>query len=184
HVALDLELAGHVGGRRVLLAAHDLLERLLRRRDRAVRAVAALRDGDRAVVDVDLPRARAFDLEHVRVAHARRLRRIDPLLEPVEELPDAVSHLASSARMTARAYRTASLIDRSIGRASSVAFHQPRPPITDHVSPVKWVSIARPMDVALASAAPADVAADVLALAATTATPPGGLPDALTERLA
>ena len=39
------------------------------------------------------------------------------------------------------------------------------------------------MDVDLASAAPADVDADVLALAATAAHPPGGLPEALTKRL-
>src|SRR6476659_9372401 len=49
HVALDLELAGHVRGGRVLLARDDLLERLDRGGDRAVAAGVALVDGDAAV---------------------------------------------------------------------------------------------------------------------------------------
>src|SRR5690349_7369448 len=63
HVALDLELAGHVGARRVLLARHDLLERLLGRRDHSVRVAPTLGHGDLAVVDVDLPLAGAVDVE-------------------------------------------------------------------------------------------------------------------------
>src|SRR5947209_2265655 len=63
HVALDLQLAGHVGARRVLLAADDLLERLLGGGDHRVGLLAALRHAHAAVVDADRPLARAVDVE-------------------------------------------------------------------------------------------------------------------------
>src|SRR6266508_3498139 len=87
HVALDLQLAGHVGAGRVLLAAGDLLEGLLGRRDGHVRVFGVLCHGDVAVLDVDLPRARTLDVEQVRVVHTGRLRRVDAALETVEKLP-------------------------------------------------------------------------------------------------
>src|SRR4029077_12830683 len=69
HVALDLELAGHVGARRVLLAADDLLERLLGGRDHRVGILAAFGDVHLAVLDLDRPLAGAVDVEEVRVRH-------------------------------------------------------------------------------------------------------------------
>src|SRR6266566_9637171 len=90
HVALDLQLARHVGGRRVLLAADDLRERLPAGADRGVGVTRARRDGDRAVADVDMPVALALDLEEVRVAHACELRRVGAVGKGVEEL--ACSH--------------------------------------------------------------------------------------------
>src|SRR6266540_4174317 len=77
-VALDLQLAGHVRGRRVLLAAADLLERLGRRRDRHVGVAAALVDRQLPVADVDEPLALALDVEEVRVVDAGELRLVDP----------------------------------------------------------------------------------------------------------
>src|SRR3954466_9329488 len=74
HVALDLQLPGHVGARRVLLAGNDLLEGFLGGLDGGVGVAAALADADLAVVDVDLPLAGPVDVEHVRVRHARGLR--------------------------------------------------------------------------------------------------------------
>src|SRR5262245_24672493 len=52
HIALELQLAGHIGARRVLLASDDLLEDLLRSADRAVGSVGhAVLDRDGAVRD-------------------------------------------------------------------------------------------------------------------------------------
>ena len=93
HVALDLELAGHVGARRVLLAGDDLLEGLLGGLDRRVGVAAALGDRDLAVVDVDLPLAGAVDVEDVRVASCPRSSSVGPRLEVLEELLDGVGHL-------------------------------------------------------------------------------------------
>src|SRR3954465_776021 len=89
HVSFDLELAGHVGARRVLLAARDLLERLLGGRDRHVAVAGSLGDFHGAVLNVDLPRAGALDVEHVGVVHPGSLRCVDTALERVEELPRA-----------------------------------------------------------------------------------------------
>src|SRR5438046_2550545 len=89
HVAFDLELAGHVGAGRVLLAAGDLLERLFGGRDRDVGVLGAFGHGDVAVPDVDLPLARAVDVEEVGVVHSGSLRRVDTALECVEEVPRA-----------------------------------------------------------------------------------------------
>src|SRR5207237_10625624 len=77
HVALELELAGHVGARRVLLARDDLLEDLLGGTDRAVGAIVhAVLDRDLALGDLHRPLSRALDVEGVRVVHARRLARV------------------------------------------------------------------------------------------------------------
>src|SRR5258708_10594404 len=92
HVALDLQLPGHVGARRVLLAGDDLLERLLGGRDDHVGVAAALADADLAVVDVDLPLSGALDVEDVRVAHARGLRGVGLRLEVREEILDGSGH--------------------------------------------------------------------------------------------
>jgi hypothetical protein len=86
HVTLDLELAGHVRGRRVLLTRGDRAEGLLGRTDLDVRVSPALGHFDGAVGDVHLPDARAFDVEDIRVVHPGRLGRIDPGREGVEEL--------------------------------------------------------------------------------------------------
>src|SRR3954447_15774895 len=86
HVALALQLARHVGRRRVLLARHDLLEGLARRGDRCVCLPCTRLDVDRAVTDVDVPLALAVDVEHVRVAHPGELGRVSTRLEAVEEV--------------------------------------------------------------------------------------------------
>src|SRR5919201_1712669 len=73
HVALDLELAGHVGARRIQLARDDSLEVLLGARDRAIGVGrGALGDADAAVVDGDRPPACAVDVEDVGVGHPHR----------------------------------------------------------------------------------------------------------------
>src|SRR2546430_670483 len=87
HVAFDLQLAGHVGTRRVLLAVHHLRERLLRRRDDRVGIPLAFTDSDLAIADVDLPLPGALDVEEVRVVHSRGLRLVDAALQALEELP-------------------------------------------------------------------------------------------------
>src|SRR5437660_107744 len=86
HVAFDLQLSGHVGAGCVLLAAGDLLERLLGRRDRDVGIFCAFRHGDVAVLHVDLPRAGALDVEQVRVVHPGGPGGVDAGLERVEKL--------------------------------------------------------------------------------------------------
>src|ERR671924_1463498 len=92
HVALDLQLSGHVGRGRVLLALGDLHERLGRCRDSGVGIAAVLGDGYVAVVDVNVPRARAVDLEPVAARHPGRLDRVDPRLQRLEELSRALGH--------------------------------------------------------------------------------------------
>jgi len=87
HVALDLELARHVRGGRVLLARDDFLEGLARGRDCRVGLAATRSHGDRAVPNVDVPLALAFDVEEVRVAHPGELRGVRPRPEAVEENP-------------------------------------------------------------------------------------------------
>src|SRR5690348_6667859 len=62
HVALDLELARHVRGRRVLLAAQDLLEVLFGRGDGAVRVSFAVAHAHGSVRDRDEPLAGALDV--------------------------------------------------------------------------------------------------------------------------
>src|SRR4029079_1064917 len=95
HVALELELAGHVGTRRVLLARDDLLEDLLRSADRAVDAVLeAVVHADAAVRDFDRPPAGALDVEAVRVVHAGRLRRVGAGRKRLEELLHGAWHLS------------------------------------------------------------------------------------------
>src|SRR5712691_1069218 len=95
HVALDLQLAGHVGRRRILLAARDLRERLLGGRDRGVGAArVALGHLHGPVVDGDRPLL-PVDVEQVRIRHPGRLRLVDPGLETPEELPRACRHHAS-----------------------------------------------------------------------------------------
>src|SRR6476620_3735679 len=86
HVPFDLELPGHVGAGCVLLAAGDLLERLLGGRDRDVAVVRAFGPLDAAV-----------DVEHVRVVHACGLGRIHAALETFEELPGAHGENPTSA---------------------------------------------------------------------------------------
>src|SRR5579872_1205136 len=114
HVALDLQLAGHVGARRVLVAGDDLLEGLLGGGDGDVGVPATFGDGDGAVVDVHLPRARAFDLEDVGIGHPCRLRRIRTRREGREEVLHALSHAregiysASSTRRVPPATRSPS----------------------------------------------------------------------------
>src|SRR5690349_3995158 len=97
HVPFDLELPGHVGAGCVLLAAGDLLERLLGGRDRDVAVVRAFGHLDAAVLYVDLPLAGAVDVEHVRVVHACGLGRIHAALETFEELPGAHGENPTSA---------------------------------------------------------------------------------------
>src|SRR5262245_24290782 len=94
HVAVDLELPGHVGGRGILLTARDRLERLLGGVDRHVAVGGALRDLDGSVGQGPLPRAVARDLEDVRVVHAGGVGRVDTRLEGLEEL--AGLHRAAS----------------------------------------------------------------------------------------
>src|SRR5919197_4095228 len=94
HVAFHLELAGHVGGGRVLLAAGDLHESLRRGGDRAIGVAAVLADGDLAVVDVDGPGACTVDLEAVGGGQAACLRGVHPCLEALEELSRALDHAA------------------------------------------------------------------------------------------
>src|SRR5919197_59170 len=84
HVAFHLELAGHVGGGRVLLAAGDLHESLRRGGDRGNGVAAVLADGDLAVVD----------LEAVGGGQAAGLRGVHPCLEALEELSRALDHAA------------------------------------------------------------------------------------------
>src|SRR5436305_2002783 len=103
HVALDLQLAGHVGAGRILLAARDLLERLLRGRDHGVRILAAFGDAHLAVVDVYLPFARSVDVEQERVGHTGCLLGIDAALEGVEELLRGHARQPSDGRATGRA---------------------------------------------------------------------------------
>src|SRR5438093_3757903 len=86
HVTFDLELAGHVCGRRVLLAPCDRAEGLPRGANRDVRVSPALGHLDGPVGDVHLPHARAFDVEDVRVVHPGRLGGVDARREGVEEL--------------------------------------------------------------------------------------------------
>src|SRR6266545_617944 len=86
HIPFDLELAGHVGAGRVLLAAGDLVEGLLGRRDRHIRVFRVVGHRDISVLDVDLPLARALDVEEIRVVHARGLGGVDAALEGVEKL--------------------------------------------------------------------------------------------------
>src|SRR2546421_9328496 len=101
HVALDLELAGHVGARRVQLARDDPLEVLLRARDRAVRVGRdALGDFDLAVVDRDGPLAGAADVEDVGVRHPRGAGPVHPALEALEQLAHALGHGGSLAQGT------------------------------------------------------------------------------------
>ena len=83
------ELAGFV------LAADDLHEVLLRRRDRAVAVAGALVDADLAVLHLHRPRARAVDVEDIRVVHAGRLGRVDARRQALEEVLHAVCHGAS-----------------------------------------------------------------------------------------
>src|SRR5207302_8844060 len=69
---------------------------LPRRRDRHVGVTAAaLADGDRAVVDVDLPLSRALDVEDVGVRHPGRFRRIGPGRKAREEVLNGVGHPSS-----------------------------------------------------------------------------------------
>src|ERR671931_110217 len=119
HVAFHLELAGHVGGGRVLLAAGDLHESLRRGGDRAIGVAAVLADGDLAVVDVDGPGAGAVDLEAVGRGHAGRLGRVDSRLQRLEELARALHR--------GRDYRTGSGSRRRRARAggSSAASTKP-----------------------------------------------------------
>src|SRR5919201_760251 len=81
HVALDLELAGHVRGGRVLLALRDLHERLARGGDGGVGLVAVLADADVAVVHVDGPGACPVDLESIGGGEPTGFRRIDARLQ-------------------------------------------------------------------------------------------------------
>src|SRR5258708_35821938 len=66
HISLDLELAGHVRGGGIEVACHDLLEVLVRGRDRAVGVAASFADADGAVVAGNEPLPRTFDVEAVR----------------------------------------------------------------------------------------------------------------------
>src|SRR3954467_6029074 len=106
HVTLDLELASHVGARRVLVTADDLLERLLGGRDHGVGILTALGDVDLAVLDTDGPFSGAFDVEEIGVRHPRRLRGVCATFEIVEELLDSghgsnpTSVAASSLRLS------------------------------------------------------------------------------------
>src|SRR5262249_3077872 len=89
-VALDLDLPGHHGGRRVLLAGHELAEDLLPLAEAHVRPAVALGAVDLPVVDRDEPRARVLDLEEVRVRDPGGLLRRDALGQGLEELADAL----------------------------------------------------------------------------------------------
>src|SRR5919201_506483 len=120
HVALDLQLAGHVRARRVLLAASDPFECLLGRRDRHVAVLGALRHGDAAVLDIDLPFAGAFDVEDVRVVHPGGPRGVDAGLEAVEEVArthgkDTTSVTGSSPRRSRRDGSSAASAVATIG---------------------------------------------------------------------
>ncbi len=95
HVALDLELPGHVGGGRVLLAVDDRHHRLLGGRDRRVGLAAAVGHLDLAVLDLDEPLAGTLDVEQVRVVHPGRLLGIGAGRQAVEELLHVLSHLGS-----------------------------------------------------------------------------------------
>src|SRR5215211_1151612 len=90
HVALDLELAGHVGRGGVQLALRDPLERLRVRHDRGVCVLGPLGHRDRSVGDAHRPLTGAVDVENVGVRHAGRLHGVDPGLEAVEECAHAV----------------------------------------------------------------------------------------------
>ena len=85
-VAFDLQLARHVGRRRVLFARDDLVERLAGRGDRRVGVAAAFCDAELPVGNRDEPLALVFDVEEVRVRHSRQLRRVGARLEAVEEI--------------------------------------------------------------------------------------------------
>jgi predicted GNAT family acetyltransferase len=104
HVALDLDLAGHVGARRVLLPGDDLLEGLPGRADRHVGVAAALGHAHRAVLDVHLPQAGPLDVEHVRVGHPGGLRRVGAAREGREELLHALGHFTAPCRGPRRVY--------------------------------------------------------------------------------
>src|SRR5258705_5618884 len=86
HIPFDLELARHVGAGRVLLAADDLLERLIGGGYDRVGILPTFGDADLAVPDLDRPLAGAVDVEDVRVRHPGDLRRVRTALEAVEEL--------------------------------------------------------------------------------------------------
>src|SRR6476661_588456 len=60
-VAVDLQLAGHVRGERVLLAVDDALEHLLGGRERALAALVALAHRDVPAVDLHRPGSGAVD---------------------------------------------------------------------------------------------------------------------------
>src|SRR5205085_10834879 len=93
HVALDLELSGHVGACRVELAGDDALEALRGARDRGVGAGGgAFGDADAAVVDRDRPLPGAVDVEGVGVRHPGGAGRVDPALQALEELAHAFGH--------------------------------------------------------------------------------------------
>src|SRR2546423_7695085 len=97
HVAFDLELAGHVGARRVELARDDPLEVLLRARDRAVGVGRdPFLDGHLAVVDRDRPLAGAVDVEDVGAVHPGGAGLVDPRLQALEELACALGHRLAS----------------------------------------------------------------------------------------
>src|SRR5439155_21703772 len=123
HVAFDLELAGHVRARRVLLAADDLLERGFGGRDDGVCVVPALADAHLAVVDPDRPLACALDVEEVRVGHAGRLRSVGAALQTVEELPDG--HGSNPISVTGSSFcctrRGGSLAARAIAATGAAA---------------------------------------------------------------
>src|SRR5438067_9716051 len=93
HVAFELELARHVGARRVLLARDDLLKDLLRGTDRAIHPVyETVVHADAAFLDLDRPLAGTFDVKGVRVVHARRLRRVGAGRKRLEELLHVAWH--------------------------------------------------------------------------------------------
>ena len=95
HVALDLQLARHVGGRRVLLAAEDLLEVLFARRDRRSRPCRRpLATLTAPSVDRDEPFAGAVDVEQVACCSCPQFRRIGARGQSLEELACRLRHRA------------------------------------------------------------------------------------------
>src|SRR5947207_1951257 len=87
HVARDLELAGHVGGGRVLLAGNDLLEVLLGGRNRAVRVAVTLADGHGSALNRHEPLAGAVNVEQIAVLHLAELGCIRARRQVFEEVP-------------------------------------------------------------------------------------------------
>src|SRR5689334_3335553 len=117
HVALHLQLPGHVRGGRVLLAVRDFPERLGSGRDRAVGVAVALGDRHLAVVDVHDPCARAVDVELVARRHPLRLRLVDAGRERLEELPRL--HEARDYRTGSGSRRVCARLDGSINASAS-----------------------------------------------------------------